>query len=137
MTYEIISVRKRKTIRIVEPVDIYKAIKRYANKKQEYFLLITLNASKEIIAIHLVTIGLANKTIIHAREIFKHVFLDNAVGIIIAHNHPSGAVQPSDEDIELTKHIGECCKILGIHFIDSLIIAQKTFYSFMLDKKMP
>jgi DNA repair protein RadC len=136
MTYEIISIRKRKTIRIVEPVDIYKAIKRYANKKQEFFLVITLNASKEIIAIHIATIGLASKTIIHAREIFKHVFLDNAVGIAVAHNHPSGAVQPSDEDIDMTKYIGECCKILGIHFIDSLIIAQKTFYSFMLDGKL-
>jgi DNA repair protein RadC len=137
MTYEILSVRKRKTIRIVEPMDIYNAIKRYANKKQEYFLVITLNASKDIIAIHIATIGLASKTIIHAREIFKHVFLDNAVGIAVAHNHPSGAVQPSDEDIELTKHISECSKILGIHFIDSLIIAPKTFYSFMLDCKMP
>jgi DNA repair proteins len=136
MSYDIISTRKRKTMKIVKPIDIYNAIKRYGKKKQEYFIVITLNSVKDIIAIHIATIGLVNQTIIHAREIFKHVFLDNAVGLIVAHNHPSKAIQPSNDDIEITKHISKVSKIMGIHFLDHLIINQKSYYSFRQNGKM-
>jgi len=136
MSYDIISTRKRKTMKIVKPIDIYNAIKKYGKKKQECFIVITLNSVKDIIAIHIATIGLVNQTIIHAREIFKHVFLDNAVGLIIAHNHPSKELQPSADDIEITKHISKASKIMGIHFIDHLIINHKTFYSFRQNGKI-
>jgi len=136
MYYDIVSTRKRKTMKINKPIDIYNAIKRYGNQKQEYFIVITLNSVKDIIAIHIATIGLVNQTIIHAREIFKHVFLDNAVGLIIAHNHPSKELKPSADDIDITKHISEVSKIMGIHFLDHLIINKKTFYSFRQNGKI-
>jgi len=130
MNYEIISIRKRKTVQIKTPVDVYNAIKRYGTNKQEVFIVITVNGSHEIITIHIATIGLVNKTIIHPREIFKHAFIDNAVSVIIAHNHPTGLLLPSLEDIKLTEEIIEVSEIMEIPVIDHIIFNKKGYYSF-------
>ena len=116
-------------------MDIYKAIKQYVRNEQELFLVITLNVSNEIIAIHIASMGSANMTIIQPREIFKHAVRDNAVAIVIAHNHPSGALKPSPEDVGITERIIEAGKILGIHVIDHLIISKRNYYSFGQDGK--
>jgi DNA repair protein RadC len=137
MIYEIISVRKRKSIKITNPMDMYKAIKRYGSNEQEQFLVITLNVSNEIIAIHIASIGSANLTIIQPRDIFKYAVRDNAVAIAVAHNHPSGALTPSPEDVGITERIIEAGKILGIHVIDHLIISKRNYYSFGQDGKIP
>ena len=129
MSYDIISTRKRKTVKITYPIDIYNAIKRYGKNKQEQFIVITLNGIQEIIAIHIATIGLVNKTIIHPREIFKFAYMDNAFAIAVAHNHPSGNLFPSSEDIEITEQIIEVGKIMGIPVIDHLVINKSNFYS--------
>jgi len=129
MTYEIISVRKKNTIRMKNPGVIYNAIKRYLNKNQEIFLVITMNVKLNIIAIHIATIGLMNRTIIHPREVFRHAYIDNAYAVVVAHNHPSGELIPSDEDIEITERLVEAGKILGINVIDHLIISQNGFNS--------
>jgi len=136
MTYEIISVRKRKTVKIINPTDIFEAIKRYGSNEQELFLVITLNASLEIIAVHIASVGTANKMIIQPRDIYKHAIRDNATAIAVAHNHPSGALEPSPEDIELTNRIIEAGKILGIYIIDHLIISKRNYYSFRYEGKM-
>ena len=137
MTYDIISKRKKKTIKILNPIDIYNEIKKYAKSDQELFLVLTLNPSHDIIGIHIATKGLANKTVIHPREIFKHVFLDNATSLIIAHNHPSNVIiQPSIEDKEITRQINEICELMQIEFLDHLIINKKSYYSFRVDGKI-
>jgi DNA repair protein RadC len=136
MTYEIVSTRKRKTICIKNPDDIYKAVKQYTKNKQEYFLVITLNTSHNIIGIHIATIGLVNRTIIHPREVFIHAIKDNAASIIVCHNHPSGIVSPSPEDIEITNMLLEAAKILGIHFLDHVIIGKDGYYSFKKEDKL-
>jgi DNA repair protein RadC len=122
-------------MKIKTPMDIYKAIKKYGSKEQELFLVITLNVSHEIIAIHIVSLGSANITIIQPREVFKHAVRDNAVAIIVAHNHPSGALTPSPEDVGITERIIEAGKILGIHVIDHIIISKRNYYSFGQDGK--
>jgi len=130
MTYEIISTLKRKTTKIKTSIDVYNAIKKYGNYKQELFIVLTLNNLHDIIAIHICTMGLVNRTVIHPREVFKHAFIDNAVCIAIVHNHPSGLLLPSFEDIEITDLISEAGKIMEIKVIDHLIITQKGYYSF-------
>ena len=131
MRYDIITTRKlRKTITIKNPGDIYKYLKRYAKSKQEHFIVATLNGAHEVIAIHIATIGLVNTTIIHPREVFKYAYMDNASAIIVAHNHPSCNITPSDEDLDITIRLKEAGKILGIHFVDHLIISKYCFLSF-------
>jgi len=137
MTYNIISTRKaRKPITIKEPGDIVGFLKRYTKSKQEAFLVITLSGAHEVIAVHIVTIGLVNKTIIHPREIFIRVIKDNAFSIIIVHNHPSGNCKPSAEDDEITKNIKEAGELLGINLLDHLIITKNEFYSFRKSGKL-
>ena len=136
-TYDILSTRKiRKKVRIKTPIDLHEYIKRYARSRQEYFLVISLNGAHDIIAIHISTIGLINKTIVHPREVFKHVIKDEAAAIVVAHNHPSGNVRPSSEDDDITKRLEEAAAILGINFLDHLIINKNSYYSYRQEKKL-
>jgi len=137
MTYDIISTRKcKKVIQIKHPDDIYNCLKRYANKKQEYFLVITLNGAHEVISIKISTIGLVNRTIIHIREIFTHAIRDNATAIVVAHNHPSGNLKPSDGDDEITERLKDACKIMGFTFLDHLIISKNGYYSYRENRRI-
>jgi DNA repair protein RadC len=129
-TYDIISTRKQKRIKIKKPTDLFDILKRYTKAKQEQFIVTTLSGAHEIIAIHIVTVGLVNRTIIHPREVFYHAIHDRATTIIVAHNHPSGNVEPSGEDIEVTEKIKGSSEIIGIPLLDHIIISKKDYYSF-------
>jgi DNA repair protein RadC len=136
MTVDIISVRKRKTIQVRNPDDFYEAVKHYAKREQECFIVATLDCSHSIIGVHLSTMGLVNRTIVHTREVFRHAIEDNAVAIIICHNHPSGELIPSPEDFEITEKLAESGRILGIPVLDHVIINKKDFYSFKISGNM-
>ena len=138
MTYQIISERKlKRNIKIVNSDKAYGVVKRYAGAKQEYFILLTLNGARNVISVSIVTIGLANKTIIHSREIFSKAISDNATSIIVCHNHPSGEVMPSDEDLQLTKDIYLAGEIIGIPLIDHIIISKKGYKSLKKEGFIP
>jgi len=130
MTYEIISKRKRKTLKINHPDVLYQFLKRYTKSRQEHFFVITLNSLCEVIGIHISTIGFVNKTIIHPREVFIHAITDNATSIIVAHNHTTNDYNPSDKDIDITKRINDAGVLLGINVIDHLIIYKRGYFSF-------
>jgi DNA repair protein RadC len=137
MTYNIISTRKiKKTISVKQPDDLFKFLKRYIKSRQEMFLTVTFTTLNEIIGIHIVTIGLLNHCIIHPREVFIHAIKDNAAGIIIVHNRPSGKVEPSSQDKEITHDLNNASKILGISLLDHLIIGKNGYYSFKQNGKL-
>jgi DNA repair protein RadC len=77
---------------IKNPTDAVRLLDKYTRKRQEHFLVITLNGAHEVIKIHVASIGLVDKTIIHPRECFWHCIKDNAAALVFAHNHPSGKV---------------------------------------------
>lgn len=89
---------------------------------RENFSIIVLDTKHQINAIHNVSIGTLNSTLVHAREVFKLAILHNAAAIIIGHNHPSGDTTPSMADLEQTKKLVEAGEILGIEIIDHLIV---------------
>ena len=78
----------------------------------------------------LLFIGTINYSVVHPREIFKEAYMIGAVSIIIIHNHPTGDVNPSHQDIETTKKIIEVGKLLGIKIDDHVIVGQNNYYSF-------
>ena len=80
--------------------------------------------------VELVTMGLLNSSLVHPRETFRRAVIAGSAAIIIAHNHPSGEVDPSEEDIKITKVMFDAGNILGIHMLDHLIFTKDTFYSF-------
>jgi DNA repair protein RadC len=116
--------------RIRQPEDIFNLIKHYADRRQEKFLCISLNGAHEVLAVRIVTIGLVNRTIIHPREVFADPILDRASAIAVAHNHPSGNLQPSGEDSKITRRLKAAADILGLNFLDHLIFSETFFFSF-------
>jgi len=122
--------------RIKQPSDIFTLVRHYADRKQERFLSLSLNGAHEVQAVRIVTIGLVNKTIIHPREVFADLIEDRAAAFCVAHNHPSGQLEPSPEDDEITERLLGTAKILGIQFVDHIIFTENNWWSFRENGKL-
>ncbi|MCR5732186.1 MAG: DNA repair protein RadC [Sphaerochaetaceae bacterium] len=116
---------------ITSPRDIFYEVRHYAYRSQEQFIVLTLNGAHEVIDIFTATIGLVNKTLIHPREVFSEPLKRRATSIAIAHNHPSGQLVPSEEDINVTNRLVESGKLLGIKVLDHIIFSKDGYYSFL------
>jgi DNA repair protein RadC len=118
------------SIRITGPESVLPLISSIADKQQEHFVCISLNGANEVIENRTVTVGLLNKSQVHPREVFADVITDRAAGVILAHNHPSGELKPSDSDLKIHEQLTEAGKILGIKILDHIIISKNGYYSF-------
>lgn len=127
---------KPEGLKITFPADVLPLIQHYADRKQEHFICVSLNGANEVIASRVVTIGLVNKTQVHPREVLADPLNDRASAIIIAHNHPSGGVMPSNEDVEITRKLKTAGEILGIKLLDHIIFDRKNCYSFLEHKEI-
>lgn len=116
--------------RVSYPTDILPVVRHFVSRPQEYFIVISLNGAHEIIRSRIVSIGILNRTLIHPREVFSDPIKESAASVIIAHNHPSGNLEPSSEDIEVTKRLVEAGTLLGINVLDHVIFSNKDHYSF-------
>ncbi|MBW2217396.1 MAG: JAB domain-containing protein [Deltaproteobacteria bacterium] len=96
---------------------------------REIMLSILLTTKSQLIGVETVAIGSLNSTSLVPREIFKGAILANAASIVLCHNHPSGDLTPSNEDINFTKEMIEAGKLLGIQVLDHLIVSSKGFAS--------
>ena len=110
--------------------DIIKELNEYKDKKQEYFIAIYLDGVDRIIEKRVITIGILDKTLIHPREVFAPAIEMRAASVIVAHNHPSGELNPSKNDIIITDKLKEAGEILGIDLIEHIIISKKGYFSF-------
>ena len=118
-------------IKITCPAAAYPLFRSYSKRRQEHFMVLTLNGAHCAIRRHVVTKGLANRTMVHPREVFYPAIKDNAVAIIIAHNHPSNSLDPSNEDRVVTDRLIAAGEIMGIPVLDHMIICRDTYYSFL------
>ena len=116
--------------KVSEAKDVLPFLNDIANKQQEYFVCISLNGANEVIERRIVTVGLLDKSQVHPREVFVDVITDRAASVIFAHNHPSGELKPSNNDLKIHEQLTEAAKILGIRVLDHIIISKKGFYSF-------
>lgn len=96
---------------------------------QEHFVCLYLNTKNQVLHKRTIFIGSLNASIVHPREVFKEAFRRSAASIICLHNHPSGDPAPSKEDIEVTKRLVECGKIIGIDLLDHIIIGEHKYVS--------
>ena len=99
------------------------------NKKQECLAMITLDGARRLIQKHTVTVGLLTSSPVHPREVFAPAVEDRAASIIIAHNHPSGSLEISVQDREVTKRIKEAGELMGIRLDDHIIVSVDGFVS--------
>jgi len=110
--------------------DVLPMLSDIRDKLQEHFVCITLNGANEVIQKRVVTVGLLDRSLVHPRDVFADVITDRAAAVIFAHNHPSGDLEPSDEDIQTQTRLVEAGKILGIRVLDHLIVSRKGYFSF-------
>lgn len=112
------------------PKTVYNIVSQYLEgADREYLVVLSLNTKNVINSISTVSIGSLNSSIVHPREVFKTLIETNAGFFIIAHNHPSGNPTPSQEDINITKRLQECGKIMGIELLDHIIIGDNDYIS--------
>jgi len=97
-----------------------------AGIEQEHFWVLLLNTQNRILHIHTATIGLVDRTQIHAREVFREAIRHNASRVVLCHNHPTGNATPSPQDITATRSLVAAGKIVGIDVLDHIIIGQAT-----------
>ncbi len=96
---------------------------------QEHFVCLYLNTKNQVLHKQTIFIGSLNASIVHPREVFREALKRSAASIICLHNHPSGDPAPSREDIDVTKRLVECGKMIGIEVLDHLIIGENKFVS--------
>ena len=122
--------------RIDDPQDVADLLDDLRYEPQEHFVAIYLDAKSVILRIKTVHIGTANASIVGLREIFREAVREGAVGVIVAHNHPSGDPEPSAEDIAVTAKMVEAGKLLDIKVLDHVILGEKRFVSLNRQKLM-
>jgi len=99
------------------------------NKKQEHFVLLTLDGARRLINNRVITIGTLTSSLVHPREVFSPAIEDRAASIIIAHNHPSGILNISEQDRQVTEIIRQAGELLGIYLDDHIVVAGDSFVS--------
>jgi DNA repair protein RadC len=121
-------VRNPERPKISSPADVDRLLRgRIANLDRENFIVVLLNAKNEVIETSTISVGTLSCSLVHPREVFKPAIRASAASIILAHNHPSGKVEPSREDREVTARLAESAGILGIEVLDHIILGDNYF----------
>jgi len=117
--------------KIATPADLLPHVRHYADRKQEHFLCASINGANEVMNIRVISIGLIDRTPVHPREVFADALSDRASAIIVAHNHPTGGLEPSASDIEVTGQLKSAGSVVGIALLDHVIFNRSGYYSFL------
>lgn len=127
----------KKSKSLLSPDDVYQEIKpKIAHLKKEHFILVSFDTRNRLISTDTISIGTLNSSLVHPRELFSVAIRRHAASVIIAHNHPSGDPDPSDEDIRVTKKLIEAGILMGIQVLDHIVVTQDSFFSFSAENIM-
>ena len=115
--------------KVSNPHDAYKLFEQFLlDIDREKFLVACFNTKNEPVNISVVSVGTLNSSLVHPREVMKTAILSNSNSIMIAHNHPSGSLEPSTEDKSITDRLTKACELLGINLLDHIIIGSNDSY---------
>ena len=114
----------------LKPKEIWEELKDLRDHKKEHFVIFYLDSRNQEIKREIISVGSLNANLVHPREVFEPAVRHLAAQVVLAHNHPSGDPEPSEDDLEITKQLKESGKILGIEVIDHIIITKNGFLSF-------
>lgn len=129
-------VKSSERYKINSSVDAYKILKSCAFdvntiEYKESFKLILLNTSNQVLGITTISEGGMDNTVVDVKLILQTALLTHSSAIIIAHNHPSGNISPSRDDLTTTQYVKEAAKLLNINLLDHLIVSKHSYYSFV------
>jgi DNA repair protein RadC len=112
------------------PSEVWTFLKdRICDEPREHFVVLGVDNKNVVLSYHVVSIGTMTEAIVHPREVFLTLVEASCSSFIIAHNHPSGSLTPSRQDLETTKRLIEAGKILGIPMLDHIIVTESGYYS--------
>jgi DNA repair protein RadC len=130
ITFDLPELKGKQSVTIKSPKDLFNSYHSlFDNQVRERFVVFWLNSANKVIGFDIISEGLLNTSLCHPREIFRGAIVATAASIIIAHNHPSGNSEPSDEDVRVTRQIVEAGKIIGIPVHDHIIFIAGEFFS--------
>lgn len=115
---------------LLTPQDVFESLKDIRESKKEHFLALFLDSRNQQIHKEIISVGTINASLVHPREVFEPAVRYLSVQIILAHNHPSGDLEPSGEDLEVSKRLVMAGKIMGIEIVDHVIVSKSSFVSF-------
>ncbi len=121
--------KDKKSSILLSPKDVWERMEDIRGSKKEHFVAFYLDSRNQEIQREIISVGTLNESLVHPREVFEGAIKHNAAGIILAHNHPSGDLEPSEADIEITKKLIHAGKILDIEIIDHIIITKDSSIS--------
>ena len=121
-----------KRIKIQSPEDVFNNFSFFfRGQVKEYFIVIWLNSANIVSGFEVVSHGILNESVVHPREVYRGAIVSTCASIILAHNHPSGNLNPSSEDMTITKKIVEAGKIIDIRVNDHIIFTDDSYFSFI------
>jgi DNA repair protein RadC len=122
--------RRKQINTLLTTADVLPLLSDIAAHRQEHFIVLSIDSGRKLITKRIVFIGTVNAVIAHPREVYAGAVSDFAVGIIVAHNRPSGDPTPSKQDIATTQQLIAAGQILGVQLYDHVIVAGSEHYSF-------
>ncbi|MCG2694856.1 DNA repair protein RadC [Candidatus Parcubacteria bacterium] len=120
----------KKTSILLSPKDVWDRMADIRGSQKENFVVFYLDSRSQEIEREIISIGTLNENLVHPREVFEPAIAKKVASIIIAHNHPSGDTEPSEDDLIITKKLAEAGKLLSIEIIDHVIVTKNSFLSF-------
>ena len=130
-----VRVKYGKKVPLVDPIRSPHQIAEFIRKKvlttnaKEHLVLLCLDGQHDVVSYSIIGIGTATSCVFHPREVFQPAIMAGAVSIVLSHNHPSNNNEPSKEDYQVTKLAKDCAKMLGINFLDHIIVTDTSYYS--------
>ncbi len=122
--------QNKQSVLLLSPKDVWDELKDLRDHKKEHFVIFFLDSRNQEIKREIISVGSLNANLVHPREVFEPAVRSLAAQIIVAHNHPSGDLEPSEEDLVITKRLIEAGRILGIEVVDHIIVGKTTYKSF-------
>ena len=121
--------KDKKASILLSPDEVWGRMEDIRGSKKEHFVVFYLDSRNQEICREVISVGTLNESLVHPREVFEGAIKNNAAAIILAHNHPSGNLESSQADIDITKRLIHAGKILDIRIIDHVIVANTSFKS--------
>ncbi|MDC7220955.1 MAG: DNA repair protein RadC [Spirochaetales bacterium] len=118
-------------IKITSPETVQRILFNYADRSQEFFFSLTLNGAHELMGKHIISSGNLNRVYVQPKDVFVQAIKENSAALVVAHNHPSGSLEPSIEDRNMTKRLLEVSELLNIPLLDHIVFSKNGYYSFL------
>jgi DNA repair protein RadC len=119
--------KDKKSTLLLTPKDVWEQMADIRSSKKEHFVVFYLDTRNQEIKREIISIGTLNESLVHPREVFEGAIKHNAAAIIVAHNHPSGSIDPSEDDVEITKRLVHAGRLLDIRVLQHVIVTSEMY----------